>query len=100
MSDPLQALECAAADTCSLHCPSVKRADEAWTHTERCRQAHAAIAQQRTLLAALDTLSRYKTTLKVDEGDRVRVHFVSYTEGPWVSWNAIDDLLRQHREER
>jgi hypothetical protein len=40
----LAALRLAQQDTCSLHCPSVKKTGEEWIHVERCQAVSAAIA--------------------------------------------------------
>lgn len=48
-SDLLAALRLAQEDTCSLHCPSVRKADQEWTHSERCRAISAVIAKVETI---------------------------------------------------
>lgn len=41
----LEVLRIAQEDVCSLHCPSVKKTGEEWTHSERCRAISEVIAK-------------------------------------------------------
>ena len=42
------ALKEALADVCEMHCPSVKRTGEDWTHSEKCVRLHASIGENPT----------------------------------------------------
>ena len=43
--DMLDALRLVKEDTCSLHCPSVKKEGDEWTHSERCKTISQVIAK-------------------------------------------------------